>query len=246
MRIYLKTVLCCCSIVFSSYSSNAEDLSDDFWEEELYEGESLPINDPLEKYNRFMFAFNNVIDKIIIVPAAATYRYALPKWIQAGVENFTSNILSPISAVNYALQGDPSRTFKTIFRFLFNSVFGFFGTCDVAKVAGLGEKEETSFGETFKKWGAKPGPFIVLPIFGPTSMRGAFGKIPDSFIMPVAEISLMKYRKPDRRRWVYIIYATDMLAARARLLEITRDLERASVDYYVATRDIVMKREMSS
>lgn len=131
---------------------------------------------------------------------------------------------------------------KTFFRFLINSVFGVLGTVDVASKIGLKSKD-TSLGDTFKKWGVKPGPYVVLPILGPTSLRGAIGKFFHLGLDPFAQISLCMYKKNTRNKYYYTIYGADLLAKRSSMLAIMRDLDDLVEDKYSLYRDVVTANE---
>lgn len=201
--------------------------------------------DPLEPFNRLMFSMNNVLDKAFFVPLATAYKHILPYWTQRAIGNVLNTFWAPIRVINFILQGEGEQAVRTTFRFIFNFIFGFFGTCDVAKVVGL-TANDTSFGETLKKWGAGSGPYIVLPLLGPSSFRGAVGKGFEFAFNPAAEISLKKYKKSTRQKIRKIMWGTDMLATRASLLSIMKDLEQISYDPYITTRDAVMSREKTN
>lgn len=221
------------------------DETDDYANDDilLFEDDALETTyDPLEPFNRLMFSMNNAVDKAFFVPLATAYKHILPYWTQTAIGNVLNTFWAPVRVINFILQGEGEQAVRTIFRFVFNLVFGFFGTCDVAKVVGL-TANDTSFGETLKKWGAKPGPYIVLPLLGPSSFRGAVGKGFELPISPAAEITLKKYKKSTRRKIRNIMWGVDMLATRASLLSIMNDLEKTSYDPYIATREAIMARE---
>jgi phospholipid-binding lipoprotein MlaA len=209
----------------------------------LFEQDELDTEyDPLEPFNRLMFSINDAVDKVFFVPLASAYKHILPYWVQCAIENVIGTVFAPVKFINFVLQGEGEQAVKTVFRFVFNLVFGFFGTCDVAKVVGLTTRD-TSFGETLKKWGAGTGPYVVLPILGPSSFRGTMGKAFEMPFSPAAEISLLQYKKSTREKIRQIMWATDKLATRASLLDIMNDLEKTSIDKYAATRNAVMSRE---
>lgn len=225
---------------------STEEIGDESCErsqESLFEDDMLETTyDPLEPFNRLMFSMNDALDKAFFVPLATAYKHILPYWTQSAIGNVVNTLFAPVRVINFVLQGEGEQAVRTVFRFVFNLVFGFFGTCDVAKVVGLTARD-TSFGETLKKWGAGTGPYIVLPILGPSSFRGAVGK---GFSLPLnhtAEIALKKYKKSTRRRIRNIMWGTDMLATRASLLSVMEDLEKTSYDKYIATREAIMSRE---
>ncbi len=238
-----KNIVICSLISLWSVSPvlSSENSSED--EPLLFKDEAIETAyDPLEPFNRVMFAMNNALDKAFFVPLATAYKHILPYWTQTAIGNIVDTFFAPVRVINFILQGEGEQAVKTVFRFCFNFVFGFFGTCDVAKVVGL-TTQNTSFGETLKKWGAKPGPYIVLPILGPSSFREAIGKGFELPFSPAAEITLKKYKKSTREKIRNIIWATDLLATRASLLDIMNDMEKISTDTYVMTRNSIMQRE---
>jgi phospholipid-binding lipoprotein MlaA len=220
-------------------------------EEEEYETaeeEDMTIEDPFEPFNRLMFKINDALDKTILTPIATIYKHGIPQFMQTGIENFTSNFFAPIRAVNFALQKDGEQTVKTVFRFVINTFLGFFGTLDIASKMGI-NKQDTDFGQTLKKWGAKPGPYLVLPLLGPTSFRGGVGKaISFQVDQSVSDIQLCKYRlykhnKKKRNRIYYLIYGLNLTAKYAKLIDIKRELDKLSRDPYITTRNAVMQTE---
>ncbi|MDR2598260.1 MAG: VacJ family lipoprotein [Holosporales bacterium] len=220
----------------------ADELEEELEGSLLEEDELDWIYDPLEPYNRLMFKINNALDKVFIKPVALVYRSILPGVVRTGIENFTFNFFAPVRVINFMLQRDSEHVVKTFFGFIVNTLFGFFGMVDVASRIGLGSRN-TSLGDTLKKWGAGPGPYIVLPVFGPTSFRGAIGKAFHTQIDPIAMVSLMRYRRNTRNKLYYVIYGADLLAKRSSVLRILDELEKASDDPYVATRRVVMTTE---
>jgi phospholipid-binding lipoprotein MlaA len=230
--------LCLCSC----QSCLAEDADEELEESLITEDELDWAYDPLEPYNRLMFKINNALDKAFIKPAAVVYRTILPGLVRTGIENFAFNFFAPVRVINFALQGDSENVVKTFFGFIVNTFFGLFGAFNVAPKIGLGSRN-TSLGDTLKKWGAGPGPYIVLPIFGPSSFRGAIGKVFHTQIDPIAVVSLIRYRRNTRNKLYYVVYGADVLAKRSSILHIMNELEKASSDPYVTTRRVVMASE---
>lgn len=236
---FVVALLCLCP----GQSGLAEEIDDEELEGSLITEDELDwAYDPLEPYNRLMFKINGALDKVFIRPVAVVYRTILPGFIRTGIQNFTFNFFAPVRVVNFILQGDAENIVKTVFGFLVNTIFGFFGAFDVASKIGLGSRN-TSLGDTLKKWGAGPGPYIVLPVFGPSSLRGATGKVFQTQIDPIAAISLFIYRRNTRNKLYYTIYGADLVAKRSSILYIMDELEKASKDPYVATRRVVMASE---
>jgi phospholipid-binding lipoprotein MlaA len=131
-------------------------------------------NDPLEPLNRAMYTVHNGIDQAVLRPAAKAYQFVLPQPVRTGVRNVLSNLRTPVVATNDLLQGDPDRLLVTVGRFMINTTFGLGGIFDVAAEAGMpGHTED--FGQTFATWGVGEGPFLFLPILGPSNPRDLVG-----------------------------------------------------------------------
>jgi phospholipid-binding lipoprotein MlaA len=131
-------------------------------------------NDPLEGLNRGIFEFNRVVDGVLIKPAAQIYRGVLPQQAQDSVRSFLRNLRSPVILANDVLQGDMDRAGSTIGRFLVNTTLGIGGLFDVASELGMPFHDE-DFGQTLAVWGVGEGPYLVLPLLGPSNPRDAVG-----------------------------------------------------------------------
>jgi len=131
-------------------------------------------HDPLEPINRVVFSFNENLDTYVLEPTAEVYRFVIPKFIRDRFSNMVSNIGDIYTSVNNLLQGKPKEAADDISRFFTNSTLGLAGMFDVASAAGL-EKHKEDFGQTLGVWGVKPGPYIVLPIFGASNLRDTVG-----------------------------------------------------------------------
>lgn len=127
-------------------------------------------NDPLEGFNRTMFSFNDTVDKVALKPAAQAYDAVVPSPVQRGVGNFFGNIGDLWSSVNQLLQGRIEQGVSTFMRVAINTTFGLGGVLDVATEARL-PREKSDFGQTLGKWGVGSGPYVVLPFFGPSTLR---------------------------------------------------------------------------
>lgn len=141
------------------------------------------VNDPFENINRKVQRFNDVGDKYVIKPAAKLYEKVTPKFFRTGVRNFLGNLSYPIVIGNQFLQGKFALGMDDTARFVLNSTFGVAGLLDVATPWGLPAHDE-DFGQTFAKWGMKPGPYFVLPIWGGVTLRSGLGDIPDTLLYP--------------------------------------------------------------
>ena len=134
-------------------------------------GERNP-QDPYEGVNRKVFAFNESLDRRLLKPAAQTYQNVVPGPVREGVRNFFGNLGDAWSAVNWLLQGEFNKGVEQGARFAWNSTLGLAGVFDVSASFGL-DKRSQDFGQTLGSWGVAPGPYLVLPVFGPSSVRDA-------------------------------------------------------------------------
>ncbi len=133
-------------------------------------------SDPMKGLNKAIYSFNSAADKAILKPVAKAYDATLPKPAKKGVSNFFSNLGEPWSIVNNLLQGKFDRALSSTFRFTVNSTIGIFGLFDVASHYDVQPAKE-DLGQTLAAWGVKPGPYVMLPIFGPSNLRDATGRI---------------------------------------------------------------------
>lgn len=188
-------------------------------------------NDPLEPMNRKIFAVNMFFDRTIVEPTARLYRMWGPPDIRDGISNFVTNWREPVTFVNDVLQAEPKRAQYSLSRFLINSTFGLLGVFDTASKWGI-EGHNEDFGETFAVWGAPEGPFLMLPLLGPSNLRDLSGFTVDFFFDPV---SLWL----EHKNWTYVRYgrlAMRGLIYREENLETLDDLSRSSTDLYATMR----------
>ena len=165
--------------------------------------------DPFQDLNEKTHKLNQSLDKSIATPVAKAYRKVTPDFVEVGVTNFTDNIEDVNIALNNLLQGKIKEGFSDIFRFTLNSTIGVLGLFDVASTIGL-EKHSEDFGQTLAVWGVSDGPYIVLPVLGPSSLRDTLARIPEAFMTPLLLI--------DHDRTGYELTAIDLLDKRARYL----------------------------
>lgn len=192
--------------------------------------------DPLEGFNRAVYSFNDGFDEAIGKPVSTAYRDVLPGPIRNWVRNFFANIADLWIGANNLLQGKPADTVTDWARFAFNSTFGIFGLNDVASEMGL-EKHDEDFGQTFGRWGASDGAYLVWPFLGSSNVRDSVGLVFDLGLDPVLQ------HKPVRvRNAMSILRAT---SRRADLLDASRILEEAALDKYVFQRDAYLQRRRS-
>ena len=193
--------------------------------------------DPFEKFNRAMFKFNTKVDRYFAKPLAKGYRAVTPRPVRKGISNFFSNLREPIVILNDVLQGKVKQAGSDLGRFLMNSTLGLFGFIDVASKAGL-KKHDEDFGQTLGKWGIKDGPYLVLPFFGPSSMRDAFGLVADAQVDPV--------RQKDDKSTRSKLTTLRVINTRANLLDATDILEQAGgQDPYLFVREFYRQRRRS-
>ena len=189
--------------------------------------------DPLEPFNRSMMDFNEHVDSVVLRPVATAYRNGLPPAVRTGVANFFANLSDVWSFVNSALQFRLQDAGESLARFQLNSTLGFFGIYDAASYLNI-EKHHEDFGQTLGRWGVPPGPFIMLPILGPSTLR-------DTLALPIDWKGDLIWRMPrgDERSALYALRAIDR---RANLLRAGDVLDAASLDKYSFTRDAHLQR----
>lgn len=180
--------------------------------------------DPLESLNRKIYSFNRVADKIILKPVSSAYDHALPKPAKLGVSNFFSNLREPLNALHNLLQGKGERALDSTYRFVVNSTMGLFGLIDVANRLGVDSAPE-DLGQTLAAWGVGTGPYLMLPLLGPTNLRDGVGRSGDGLIYyPINEIT-------DSTNGRFALNATDVVSTRAKLLG-TDDILASQLDEY--------------
>lgn len=189
--------------------------------------------DPIEGFNRAMFAFNEGLDTAIIKPAATGYEAVLPSPVRTGVTNFFSNIEDVFIGVNNLLQGKLGQAVSDLGRVAINTTVGLLGVLDIASDAGL-EKHDEDFGQTFGRWGVGNGAYVVLPLFGPRTARDTVGLILDSAVDPVRE------HKPRGTRNALVVLR--LVNKRANFLAADKVVEEAALDKYSYMRDAYLQR----
>ncbi len=189
------------------------------------------ISDPIEPVNRFIFGFNDILDRVLIEPLAKGYNFVLPQFVRDSVQSFMHNLQSPIIVANDLLQGKIGNAGVATARFVINSTIGIVGLVDVASTQGL-KYEDQDFGQTLATWGVGNGFYIVLPILGPSSLRDATGTFTDSYADPVRIIA-----DNTNHQWIYYVReGLQGLDNRSRLIKPIDDMRRNSLDYYAAAR----------
>jgi phospholipid-binding lipoprotein MlaA len=183
--------------------------------------------------NRYFFEVNRGLDELFLKPAAAAYNAALPYPVQDSVRAFINNLRSPIILANDILQGEGDRAYVTLSRFLINTTIGILGVFDVATEIGLDYHDE-DFGQTMAVAGVDPGPYLMIPLLGPSNPRDLAGKVVDLFFDPLSYIA-----SPEER---FGKVATDTVDYRNRNRKAIEALEEGSVDFYSTVRDASRQR----
>lgn len=195
------------------------------------------LNDPIEPTNRAIFEFNRFFDNAILKPLATVYRDFTPQFFQDAVGNVLANLKAPVVFMNDVLQGEAGRAGQTVARFVINSTVGVGGIGDPAKDMGLPPHSE-DFGQTLAVWGIPEGPYMMLPLLGPSNPRDTVGLVVDFLADP-----LNLWAANTNRDW--IIYSrTGMTAVdrRARSIDSLADIEKSSLDFYATIRSLYRER----
>ena len=195
--------------------------------------------DPLEKFNRSVFAFNESVDQAMLKPVAKAYKAITPAAVDKGITNFFNNLNDFIVVGNDLLQFKLKQTVTDTGRLLLNSTLGLVGFVDVATELGL-PKHEEDFGQTLGYWGLKSGPYIMLPFFGPSSVRDVIGKGVDIFLDP--RVYYAHYQGGNARDFVVSTNVISAADTRADLLDREKILQTAALDKYSYIRDAYLAR----
>jgi phospholipid-binding lipoprotein MlaA len=192
--------------------------------------------DPWQPYNRAMFKFNTDFDNAFLKPAAQGYQYITPEPLNRGITNFFNNIADVTSAVNNTLQFKLSRAGSDVGRVVVNTTAGIAGFFDVATNIGIPSYKE-DFGQTLGYWGFGAGPFFVLPILGPSSVRDTVGLAGDVVVDPLFNL------KEDEVYWGLVVLRA--IDKRAGLLAAGDLVDEAALDRYAFVRDAYLQRRRS-
>lgn len=187
--------------------------------------------DPYERVNRSIYGFNNAVDHAVIRPTARAWRAVVPRVVRTGLSNFVTNLAYPGTVINDFLQGKFTQGGHDFTRLLINTVFGF-GFFDPASRDGL-ERHDEDFGQTLGKWGVPAGPYIMLPIFGPSSVRDAPMRVADDYT------DVRHYFSNPYLVWG--LWGIDKIEVRASLLDLDAALDR-SFDPYALIRNAWIRR----
>lgn len=218
---YLIGVIACCVALLMGASAHAAEAVE----------EEVPVNtDPLEAINRKIFFFNDTVDIYLAKPVAKGYQTVTPDFVEDGVTNVFDNLWGINRIINNALQGELVNAGKETGRFLLNTTVGLLGTIDVATKLGM-DVYRTDFGLTLAKWGLSSGPYIVLPLLGPSSVRDGVGVVSSWYVDPVGNLNHV----PTRNELVVARGISD----RAGLLEAEKLI---TGDKYLFIRDAYLQR----
>lgn len=213
-------------------------------------GETAEVddNDPIEPFNRYIFEVNLGLDKMMFRPLAEIYRVALPEIMRDSIRNFLDNFSAPVTMFNSLFQGDLDNAWNTAVRFGINSTAGVFGLFDFADGWGYPERSE-DFGQTLGVWGAGEGPYIMLPIFGPSNARDGVGRAVDRFLNPIewylagAPVGDFGGVAPSAPLSAAVVGGID---ERSRNIETLDTLESNSLDFYATIRSLYRQRRDSA
>lgn len=190
--------------------------------------------DPMESFNRTMFGFNESVDSAVLKPVAKGYRAITPDWLRKGVGNFFNNLEDMWSVVNNALQGRGQDFSDSVGRVMVNTTIGLLGVVDVASDLNI-DRRTADFGQTLGRWGVPPGPYVVLPIMGPRTLREVAALPVD-----VAGEPLYNIGDQDAHTWLPVLDVVDL---RAKYLNAGDVLEGAALDSYSFRRDAYLQRQ---
>jgi phospholipid-binding lipoprotein MlaA len=188
--------------------------------------------DPWEPFNRGVFRFNDAIDRNALRPVASAYAEYTPGWMQTGVNNFFTNLFYPTTILHQFLQGKFKQGSQDIGRFVINTTLGWGGVLDVASGAHLPIHDEDS-GQTLGWWGVPPGPYLVLPLIGPSTVRDTPARVADDFTQP------FRWYDSQAERWLSL--TINIISKRAAVLPYDR-LVNEAYDPYVFIRDAWLQR----
>ena len=189
--------------------------------------------DPWESYNRTMFGFNEAVDNAVLVPVARAYQSVTPQPVRTGVSNFFGNLGDLWSMVNHALQGNGEQTYNHMVRFTTNTVLGLGGVLDIASSMQV-PRNKQDFGLTLAAWGVNPGPYVVLPLMGPSTLR-------DTAALPVDfQGNVLGDLRPIPHR--NMLRGLALVDTRSNLLGVTDTLDAAALDRYSLVRDFYLQQ----
>ena len=188
------------------------------------------VSDPWEGFNRGLFAVNESVDKAVLEPVARGYRAVTPGPVREGVLNFLRNLRGPVIFANDVMQGEIGRAGATAGRFAINTTIGVAGVFDPATRMGL-ERHDEDFGQTLAVWGVHEGPYLFVPLFGPTNLRDGFGGVVDLVFDPLSWAG-----GEDAGVWRASRTVVAGVSGREQVIEAVDDVRTSSVDPYASVR----------
>ena len=198
------------------------------------------LNDPLEPVNRVIFDFNDVLYVNVWHPVAIGYREAVPEFGRARIGDFLATLKMPVVIVNDLLQGNFPRVGEGLERLALNLTFGVGGIMDVATPMGV-PRHDADFGQTLAVWGVGEGPYLVLPVIGPSNPRDGIGYLVDSYADP-----LDQYLGDNDMAWVsQVRFGVSVVTVFEANIDALDDIKRSSMDYYGAMRSAYRQRRAS-
>jgi len=196
--------------------------------------EAEAINDPLEPTNRVLYDVNMYLDDNIAAPVAEGYRDNFPDWFRNAVHNILANLQEPYTAGNDLLQGNTHAAADALGRFAINSTFGLFGSRDAVADSGGAKGHKTDLATTFAVWGVEEGPYLMLPFFGPSSLRDTSGKVAEFWAEPMGAV----FSSQGLNVINNIQMGADTLDTRTQYLDPLKEIRRTSIDEYAAIRSL--------
>ncbi len=200
-------------------------------------GPNANPRDPMEPFNRGVYGFNEALDKAVIKLVATAYKAVTPQPVRSGVGNFFANLEDAWSTVNSVLQFKPQSALENFMRFTVNSTLGLAGVIDIASDMRI-ERHPEDFGQTLGRWGMGPGPFVVLPLFGPSTLRDTVALPVDFKGDIVANVEHVATRNS--------LKVLNLVDIRAAYLNASSVIEDAALDKYSFTRDAFLQRRQYS
>jgi len=205
-------------------------------EEAEFEGEEevglVHDPDPWEKVNRRIFWLNELGDRYFVLPLSRGWRFVTPAIVRTGIDNFNGLLLMPVIFANGVFQLKPKNAVQDLGRIIYNATFGVAGFIDIATMVGIPQNDE-DFGQTLGFWGAPPGPYLVLPVFGPSNVRDGIGRLGDTAATYYTTLLPIYV--------TFIVRSVELVNIRARYIEEVDENRRESFDYYVFLRDAYLQ-----
>lgn len=233
LRLASPDLLVFAALVFSGCASHPET------EQQQVSAYEEEFNDPFEDVNRKIFDFNQFVDRNAIVPVAKAYRTALPDPMRDSVRDLLNNLREPLIFVNDTLQGQFESAAKTVGRFVINSTIGIGGVVDVAGRWGIPHQDQ-DLGLTLGAWGVPEGPYLVIPVLGPSTPRDLGGQIAEGYGDPW---NILVTGTPYTLYWIpFVRGGVSGIDQRSRYIEALADIERTSLDYYATIRSLYRQR----